>query len=133
MLQTEKEPQPAPSHASRCSFRGKLFYWCYLPTLTADRLLEVFSHLTPKDIIHLSRTSRIFRDTLLTRNANSVWKAAREQCGAPECPPIMSEPQWAVLLFGNLCQVRKRYSFVKGISVLSLCLNDPYRIATRKK
>jgi F-box domain len=109
-----------------------MFYWFYLPTLTAIRLLEVFSHLTPKDIIHLSRTSRILRDTLMMRNATSVWKAARERCGAPECPSSMSEPQWAILLFGILCQVCKRCSFLKGISVLTLCLNDSHRIAARK-
>ena len=78
------------------------------PTLTVYRTHQVFSHLTPKDIIHLSRTSRVFRDTLMMKNATSVWKAARGRFAAPECPSNMSEPQWAVLLFGNLCQVRKR-------------------------
>ena len=68
----------------------------------------------------------------MMRGATSVWKAARERCGAPECPSNMSEPQWAVLLFGNLCQVCKIYSFVKGISVLTLGLNDLHRIAARK-
>ena len=77
---------------------------------TANLVYQVFSRLTPKDIIHLSRTSRTFRDTLMTRNATFVWKAARERFGAPECPMNMSEPQWAVLLFGNNCQVRKRSS-----------------------
>ncbi|KIM35789.1 hypothetical protein M413DRAFT_449606 [Hebeloma cylindrosporum] len=75
-----------------------------LPTMPLDVLFEVFSHLSPRDIINLSRTSRIFRDTLMTRNATSVWKGARERLGAPECPSAMSEPQWAVLLFGHLCQ-----------------------------
>ncbi|KIM37065.1 hypothetical protein M413DRAFT_448779 [Hebeloma cylindrosporum] len=75
-----------------------------LPAMPLDVLFEVFSLLSPKDIINLSRTSRIFRDILMTRNATSVWKAARERLGAPECPSVMSEPQWAVLLFGNLCQ-----------------------------
>ena len=80
--------------------------------LTANRIYQVFSHLTPKDIIHLSRTSQIFRDTLMTRNATVVWKAARKRFGAPECPMNMSEPQWAVLLFGNNCQVRKSSSLL---------------------
>jgi len=81
------------------------------PTLIVYRMHQVFSHLTPKDIINLSRTSRVFRDTLMMRNATSVWKAARERFGAPECPSNMNEPQWAVLLFGNLCQVRERSNF----------------------
>jgi hypothetical protein len=49
--------------------------------LTANRIYQVY--ITPKDIIHLSRTSRIFRDTLMARNATFVWKAARERFGAP--------------------------------------------------
>ena len=92
----------------------KTVYRCYSPTLTCDQLHEVFSNLTPMDIIHVSQTSRIFRDTLMKRNATSVWKAARERFGAPECPSTMSEPQWAVFLFGNLCQVCKRYILVKA-------------------
>ncbi|CAA7263085.1 unnamed protein product [Cyclocybe aegerita] len=75
-----------------------------LPTMPLDVLFEVFSHLSPKDIINLARTSRMFRETLMTTNATTVWKTAREQVGAPDCPSYMSEPQWAVLLFGNVCQ-----------------------------
>jgi hypothetical protein len=79
-LQTEKESQHAPSHASGRPFevkKKKFYQW--LPT-HAHRLSNssVFSHLTSKDIIHLSRTSRVFRDTLIMKNATSVWKAARE-------------------------------------------------------
>jgi len=57
-----------------------------MPTLTVYRIHQVFSHLTPRDIIHLSRTSRFFQDTLMMRNAIAVWKAARDK-GAPaiEC------------------------------------------------
>ena len=72
-------------------------------------MYKIFSALGPKDIINLSRTSKIFRDTLLTRNATTVWKAAREREDAPDCPPFLSEPQWAVLLFGYLCQVSKDF------------------------
>ena len=92
----------------------------WLAMLTADYLRQVFSHLTPRDIINLSRTSRIFRDTLMTRSTTSVWKASREQFGAPECPSNMSEPQWAVLLFGNVCQVRISHDPSVSV-VIALC------------
>ncbi|KIM35799.1 hypothetical protein M413DRAFT_326358 [Hebeloma cylindrosporum] len=75
-----------------------------LLAMPLDVLLEVFSHLTPKDIIHVSRTNRFLRDILMTRNSISVWRAARERIGGPECPSNMNEPQWAALLFGNVCQ-----------------------------
>lgn len=66
----------------------------------------------------------------MTRSATCVWKAAREQFRAPECPLNMSEPQWCDLLFGNLCQVR--YISVFFIGYLPLCLNYPCRAAARK-
>ena len=54
-VQTEKESQPAPSHASRCPFRGnkKKFYSYYPLTFTADRSLR-FSRIS------LPRTSSTF-------------------------------------------------------------------------
>ncbi|KIM35798.1 hypothetical protein M413DRAFT_326355 [Hebeloma cylindrosporum] len=75
-----------------------------LLAMPLDVLLEVFSHLDPKDIIHVCRTSRFLRDILMTRNSISVWRAARERIGAPESPSNMNEPQWAAVLFGNVCQ-----------------------------
>ncbi len=54
----------------------------------------------------------------MTRNAISVWKATRERVGIPECPSWMSEPAWAVLLFGNVCQVCRLASFAP------ICLID---------
>jgi hypothetical protein len=69
-------------------------------------LQQIFGHLSPKDILSISRASKIFRETLMTRSATTVWKAARDRIGAPECPSWMSEPAWAALLFGHLCQVK---------------------------
>ncbi|KAJ3504221.1 hypothetical protein NLJ89_g8050 [Agrocybe chaxingu] len=42
-----------------------------LPTMPLDVLFEVFSHLSPKDIINVARTSRIFRETLMSKNATT--------------------------------------------------------------
>jgi len=109
-LQTKEKSQPSPRRAAGRPFRGKKNGSIHgdPPALTTARIHQVFSHLSPKDIIHLSRTSRIFRNTLMMKISIFVWKAARERIGAPECPSNMSEPQWAVLLFGNLCQVGKK-------------------------
>ena len=82
-----------------------LFVCCILYHLPDYSKLQIFSCLSPNDIISLSRTSKGFRETLMTRNATTVWKAARKRVGAPDCPPCLSEPQWAVLLFTNTCQV----------------------------
>ncbi|KAG2139716.1 hypothetical protein DEU56DRAFT_911980 [Suillus clintonianus] len=71
-------------------------------TMPIDILLEIFSLLDPADLLFLSRTTKAFRKVLLSKNANSVWKAARVNRGnVPDCMPGMSEVKWANLLFGG--------------------------------
>ncbi|KAF9496308.1 hypothetical protein BDN71DRAFT_1505820 [Pleurotus eryngii] len=94
-----------------------------LPTVPFDVLMEVcFSyisasprlHLSPTrvreqvlarlrvaDVIALSRTSKEFRGLLLSKRSISVWKAALTAEGCLECPADLSEPEYAVLLFGG--------------------------------
>ncbi|KAH9854866.1 hypothetical protein C2E23DRAFT_901801 [Lenzites betulinus] len=73
----------------------------FLEDVSLDILLEVFSHLHPQDLLLMSRTSKIFRAFLMSRRSALVWKEARVRTSsdAPPCPPHMSEPQYAVLLF----------------------------------
>ena len=67
---------------------------------------QIFGHLHPLDLLHLARTTKAFRRVLMHRSAISVWKAARATIpGQPDCPPAMSEPQWANLAFGLQCHV----------------------------
>ena len=61
----------------------------------------------------------------MTKNATSIWKASRERLGAPDCPLNMSEPQWAVLLFGKVCQVRRFHGFV---AIIALGMNNPIEL-----
>ncbi|KDR69738.1 hypothetical protein GALMADRAFT_145149 [Galerina marginata CBS 339.88] len=75
-----------------------------LPAMPLDLLFEIIGFLTPKDIISVSRTNKLFRETLRSRNATTVWKAARGRLGVPEPPSDMLEAAWAALLFGNVCQ-----------------------------
>ncbi|KDR69739.1 hypothetical protein GALMADRAFT_160246 [Galerina marginata CBS 339.88] len=75
-----------------------------LLTMPLDVLFEIFGFLSPRDIVNLARTTKVFRETLMSRGALTVWKLARERFDAPEPPSDMSEPGWAVLLFGNACQ-----------------------------
>lgn len=69
-----------------------------------DVLYEIFSHLQPRDIINLTRTSKIFRETLLSRSAITIWKAVCDREDAPECPSWISQPAWVALLFEHVCQ-----------------------------
>lgn len=69
--------------------------------------MQIFALLSPKDILNLTTTNKLFRDTLLSRAATTIWKSARERCEVPECPNDMTESRWAALLFGNSCEVRE--------------------------
>ncbi|KDR69735.1 hypothetical protein GALMADRAFT_255521 [Galerina marginata CBS 339.88] len=75
-----------------------------LPTMPLDLLFEIMGFLAPKDIINVSRTNKLFRETLRAKGAITIWKAARERSGIPEPPTWMSESAWAGLLFGTSCQ-----------------------------
>ncbi|RDB24429.1 hypothetical protein Hypma_008472 [Hypsizygus marmoreus] len=75
-----------------------------LPDLPLDVLFEIFGHLLPADILHLTRTTKVFRRVLLHRSAISIWKAALANVPTlPECPPDMSLPGWTNLVFDSHC------------------------------
>ncbi|KAI0047931.1 hypothetical protein FA95DRAFT_1678733 [Auriscalpium vulgare] len=79
--------------------RGRL---SALPSMPLDILFEIFGHLPPTDLIHLTRVTKAFRQVLLSRDAMLLWKEAYELVpDVPSCPEDMSEPAWANLLFGG--------------------------------
>ncbi|PBK65738.1 hypothetical protein ARMSODRAFT_1022171 [Armillaria solidipes] len=70
-----------------------------------DVLLEIFSHLEPRDLLHLCRTNKFLRSILLNRNSLSVWRGARQSLNdLPDLPEDLSEPCYASLLFDKYCQ-----------------------------
>ncbi|KAF8878920.1 hypothetical protein BD779DRAFT_1170672 [Infundibulicybe gibba] len=66
-----------------------------------DIVFEIASHLAPRDLLALSRTSKALQKMLHSPNTSSVWRVARSNVGAPDCSPGFSEPRWASLLFGR--------------------------------
>jgi hypothetical protein len=64
------------------------------------------------DLVNLARTSKALRQVLMSRKSLSVWLVARRNAGitkVPDPPEDMSEPSWALLLFGPaVCSVRSR-------------------------
>ena len=75
--------------------------------LTRYILHKIFSHLLPLDILHLTRTTKVLRSTLLHRSAISVWKASLSNVpNLPPCPEDLSLPFYISLLFDSHCHVR---------------------------
>ncbi|KAI0355610.1 hypothetical protein OH77DRAFT_1424555 [Trametes cingulata] len=78
----------------------------WVADIPLDIWIEVFRHLTPQSLRILARTSKAFRGFLMSRRSEACWKASRKLLtGLPPCPPFLSEPRYADLLFTNLCQL----------------------------
>ncbi|TEB31414.1 hypothetical protein FA13DRAFT_1709803 [Coprinellus micaceus] len=76
----------------------------FFQDLPADVLGEVTAYLTPVDLLHLSRTTRELRGFLMSASSAVFWKQARQNDEhLPPCPPDLSEPAYAHLLFSDLC------------------------------
>ncbi|KAF5385297.1 hypothetical protein D9615_000930 [Tricholomella constricta] len=80
--------------------------------LPLDLILEIFGHLHPIDIYHIVQTSKSLRNIVLARNSASLWKTCfSRHPEVPSCPPDISAPQWATLLFGpEICDYCGTYS-----------------------
>ncbi|KAF5311354.1 hypothetical protein D9611_012643 [Ephemerocybe angulata] len=75
-----------------------------LPEMPLDVLLEIFSHLDPKDLLNMSRANKDFRRALLKPSMMHVlWRAKRVEKGAPEPPAGFSEAKWVAFLFNSFC------------------------------
>ena len=64
------------------------------------------------DILHLSRTTKAFRQALLNKNATGLWKSVwtnLEVEDIPERPEDLSLPAWTSVLFDTHCHVRVAY------------------------
>lgn len=67
---------------------------------------QILCYLHPGDLLNLARTSKDFRELLMSRRSMSFWKAARQNVeDLPPCPEDMSEPAYANLLFRTNCYV----------------------------
>ena len=67
--------------------------------------MQVVSHLHPKDLLALSRSSKHLHSLLMTSGANPYWRAARRSIDLPDGPPTINEAQYASLMFELKCTV----------------------------
>jgi len=81
-----------------------------IPVYPERAYAQIFAELGPMDLVNLARTSKALRQVLMSRKSMSVWIVARRNATitkAPDPPEDMSEPAWALLLFGPaVCSVR---------------------------
>lgn len=68
--------------------------------------VQIFLSLSPIDLLHLARTTKAFRSTLMSRNVEFIWKACHSNVDIMEliaCPPFLSEPHLADLAWERHC------------------------------
>ncbi|EKM51188.1 uncharacterized protein PHACADRAFT_104034, partial [Phanerochaete carnosa HHB-10118-sp] len=66
----------------------------------------IVSHLTLRDLLHLTWTSRHFREMLMSKSRKHLWAAARRNDSElPDPPPSISEPRLAAVLLSSFCFV----------------------------
>jgi hypothetical protein len=89
-----------------CSVRSKS-----LPLLRDERDFssfspQIFSFLTPRDLVRMSWTNKEFRRVLTSRSTRNIWKGALESVdGLPPCPSHMNEIEYSTVLFHVACHV----------------------------
>ncbi|KAK7034542.1 hypothetical protein VNI00_012389 [Paramarasmius palmivorus] len=123
------ESFPLPSHARsgtdlEINVQSKL-----LLSVPLDIIFLICSFLPVKSLFELTRTCRMFRNTLLSQTGVSIWIALRNSFDAPPPMPGMSESQWAHLLWGSgtHCQVCgttnvKRVDFILRKRICFACV-----------
>lgn len=124
---TKSDQQQDPQAAWR-RVRGKRGKLRLITEIPLEILYEIFSHLSPADVLHLSQATKTLRELLLTRSAMAIWKCVcipntykgknvtrltlvhqafyNATPAPPECPPDLNLIQYANLLYGRHCYVR---------------------------
>ncbi|OBZ75564.1 hypothetical protein A0H81_04660 [Grifola frondosa] len=95
---------PKRRRVQRRAVRGRKGGLKGIINMPLDILFEIFGYLDLADLLHLARTSKDTRVILMNRSSAYIWKAARQNIeGLPQCPPFLSEPAYANLLFSPHC------------------------------
>lgn len=81
--------------------RIKLAFVLQLPS---ELQALVYSQLAPKDLIALARTTKQLRKYILDKSARPIWQASLANVPPSlSCPPELSEPAYAAIVFDNTC------------------------------
>ncbi|KAH8087884.1 hypothetical protein BXZ70DRAFT_1044650 [Cristinia sonorae] len=117
-----RKPKTTLTTSRRRRPRGDLHM---LPQMPLDIVYEVLSHVEPRELLMLSRTTKAFRDLLVRPSAKSLWRDAENNLeGLPERPSWIHEIAYAKLLFDafcTICSLKRAHSVEWGI-LARVCL-----------
>ena len=98
-----------------------------LASADEELVVQVVSHLHPKDLLELSRSSRHLHSLLMTSGASPYWRVARRSIELPDAPQTINEAQYASLMFEQKCTVsmRRGCAIYSGFGAVVLNLFHP--------
>ncbi|KAG8681902.1 hypothetical protein FRC11_000518, partial [Ceratobasidium sp. 423] len=97
----KKKARSDPLPPEKVAERLLVLHFANLPL---DLFIEIARHLSPLDLIHLSRANKLLRSMFMRRPAAEVWRAALTSVSLPPCPDdSMPEPRYAALMFLEQC------------------------------
>ncbi|KIY71386.1 hypothetical protein CYLTODRAFT_128822 [Cylindrobasidium torrendii FP15055 ss-10] len=105
-----------------------------------DILYEICSHLHPLGLLHLSRTCKTVRATLMSPVSRYAWRSSFESVmfdGIREVRNDICEPRLATLLFENRCDEcrkprRAMPQFMLRVNMCQSCLLDATNGVSRR-
>ncbi|GAA6007263.1 hypothetical protein JCM10207_001563 [Rhodosporidiobolus poonsookiae] len=105
----DAKPASKKRRAIKGTRKGKKGKLATVPTLPVELLLEIFSHLGPKELLALSNTSKTYHALLAGSASSSPWKTARKRYELPDLEiDNLTELQYAHLVFGTHCQLCRK-------------------------
>ncbi|KAI0702400.1 hypothetical protein C8T65DRAFT_264045 [Cerioporus squamosus] len=99
-----QEATPTKSHGKQRKIPEYFSWQRRLPVLPPEMVVEIASHMHPLDLLNYSRTCQSNRRILLSRGSRTAWNEALAAIpDLPPCPPDMSQPKYAALVFDCHC------------------------------
>ncbi|RPD58196.1 hypothetical protein L226DRAFT_142665 [Lentinus tigrinus ALCF2SS1-7] len=95
---------PMDTHLRQRNIQEYFSWKRSIPGLPVEIISEIASHMHPLDLLSYSRTSKAYRKILLSRGSRVAWNASLATVpDLPPCPPDMSQPKYAALIFDCHC------------------------------
>ncbi|GAA6007243.1 hypothetical protein JCM10207_001557 [Rhodosporidiobolus poonsookiae] len=120
----DAKPARKKRRATKGTRKGKKGKLAMVQALPVELLLEIFSHLGPKELLAVSNTCKPYHALLVAPASSSLWKDARKRYKLPDLEiDNLTELQYAELVFGTHCQLceKKRVKHADWYLLKRIC------------
>lgn len=82
--------------------------------------IKILSYLSPENVLRMARTNKNMRNLLMSKAQKHIWNAAEKAVRLPACPPDLSSPQYASLVYDTFCMVRNLIAVPASLLIYNL-------------